>query len=209
MFATGISPDTQGVLEALATVDFVKQYYLAGGTACALYYGHRISYDLDFFSTQPEDSSAITSKLKGLGELKVDQASKGTWLGSLDGVKLSFFEHLYPEIDEEKEWSRVRVASKFDLGCMKLEDIASRGIMRDFVDMYYLARELGVDNIFSKAHEKYKGTGYSELHFLRSLTYFEEADNSVPPAMLVHWDWTEIKQYFVGEVKRISQDQGI
>lgn len=27
MFATGISPDTQSALEALASVDFVKRYY--------------------------------------------------------------------------------------------------------------------------------------------------------------------------------------
>ncbi len=209
MFATGISPDTQTALESLASVDFVKRYYLAGGTACALYYGHRLSYDLDFFSLEPEDPQSITGKLKDLGKLQVEQASEGTWLGSLNQVKLSFFEHLYPEIGKEEVWTGVRVASKRDLGCMKLEAIASRGIMRDFVDMYYLSRELGLADILIDAREKYAETGYSELHFLRSLTYFEEADSSVPPTMLVDFDWAGIKHYFETEVKRLSTKWGI
>lgn len=209
MFATGISPATQTTLEALVDIDFVHRYYLAGGTACALYYGHRISYDLDFFSTEPEDPSQISLKLKDIGELLVEQASDGTWLGSLNQTKLSFFEHLYPEIGQESEWSKIRIASKRDLACMKLEAIASRGIMRDFVDMYYLTKELGLSEIILDARQKYKETGYSELHFLRSLTYFEEADSSVPPTMLVEFEWREIKRYFETEVKKLTTKWGI
>lgn len=209
MFATGISPDTQAVLESLAQLPFVKRYYLAGGTACALYYGHRLSYDLDFFSQEPEEPRAISSKVENLGKLEVQQASEGTWLGSLNQVKLSFFEHLYPLVGEESEWSNIRIASKLDIGCMKLEAIGNRGIMRDFVDMYYLSRELGLDTIISAARQKYAVTNYSELHFLRALTYFADGDISIPPTMLVDCNWDEVKHYFVSQVKRLSNKWGI
>lgn len=79
--------------------------------------------------------------------------------------------------------------------------------MRDFVDMYYLSRELGLADIVMDAREKYQGTGYSELHFLRSL--FEEADASVAPTMLVEWDWDKIKKYFEIEVGGLSRKWGI
>jgi len=204
MYATGISPDTQTVLESLAKLSFVRRYYLAGGTACALYYGHRLSYDLDFFSREPEEPRVISTKLEHLGKLEVQQASEGTWLGSINQVKLSFFEHLYPIVGEESEWSRVRIASKLDLGCMKLEAIGSRGIMRDFVDLYYLSRELGLDTIINTARLKYIATNYSELHFLRSLIYFQDADISIPPTMLIDWNWDEIKSYFESEVKKLA-----
>lgn len=209
MFATGISPDTQTVLESLAELSFVKKYYLAGGTACALYYGHRLSYDLDFFSSDPVDPTAISHKLENLGKLEIQQASEGTWLGSINQVKLSFFEHLYPLVGEENEWASIRIASKLDIGCMKLEAIGSRGIMRDFVDMYLLSKELGLDAIIDAARQKYSATNYSELHFLRALTYFEDADMSIPPTMLVDWEWNEVKRYFESEVKRLSKKWGI
>lgn len=209
MFTTGISPDTQTALESLAKVDFVRRYYLAGGTAIALYYGHRLSYDLDFFSREPEDPTVISHKLENLGQLEVQQASEGTWLGSLNQVKLSFFEHPYPLIGQESEWSQVRVASKVDIACMKLEAIGSRGIMRDFVDMYYLASELGLPTIIEAVRRKYEKTNYSELHFLRALTYFADADKSTPPTMLVPCDWDEVKRYFEKEVKKLSNKWGI
>ena len=73
MFTTGISPATQTVLAVLTKVDFVRNYYLAGGTAVAMYYGHRVSYDLDFFSPNPLPSHRITEILQGVGKLQVDQ----------------------------------------------------------------------------------------------------------------------------------------
>lgn len=209
MLTTGISPSTKTVLESIVDVDFVKRYYLAGGTACALYYGHRLSYDLDFFSRNPEEPQQITLKLKKIGKLNVQQESDGTWLGSLNGVKLSFFEHLYPEIGVEEKWMGVRIASKTDIACMKLEAIASRGIMRDFVDMYYLTREIGLEEIMSSLKQKYVGVDYSDFHFLRALTYFEDADKSVKPNMLEPLDWDGVKKYFESEVKRLSAKWGV
>lgn len=209
MFTTGISPATQQALAILTKVPFVGKYYLAGGTACALYYGHRLSYDLDFFSRDPEEPVQITQKLLGLGELKVDQQSEGTWLGELNNVKLSFFQHLYREVAKEEEWGGVRVASKLDIACMKLEAIASRGIKRDFVDMWYLCRELGLGNIFEAARKKYSPADISDMHFLRSLVYFDDAETSPVPNMLHELDWEKVKKYFEVEVARLSKEWGI
>ena len=61
---TGISPQTKRNLELLSHVDWLSQFFLAGGTTSALYFGHRISYDLDFFTTESFDSNKILAELK-------------------------------------------------------------------------------------------------------------------------------------------------
>ena len=40
-----------------------ERFFLAGGTAIALYFGHRLSIDLDFFSLQEFIPSNLLSKL--------------------------------------------------------------------------------------------------------------------------------------------------
>jgi len=209
VFTTGISPTTQTVLVSLAKLPFLGKFYLAGGTACALYYGHRLSYDLDFFSPELEDPRLITQILTQVGQLKVDQQSEGTWLGELDGVKLSFFLHIYPAVGHEEKYEGVRIASKMDIACMKLEAIASRGIQRDFIDMFYLARELGMQQILSASERKYTKADFSMTRFLRSLIYFVDAEKSETPRMLYPLDWDEVKVYFEKEVKRLAEAWGL
>lgn len=209
MFTNGISPATKRCLEALNKTTLTSSYYLAGGTAAALYLGHRISYDLDFFSNSPIEPIRIAQELGMVGELETDQNDPGTFLGILEGVKISFFRYLYPMIEPEQAFGGVRIASLMDIGCMKLEAIASRGIMRDFVDMYMIAQKLGLENVLTAARTKFASTDYSETHFLRSLAYFEDADTANPPNMLIEWNWDEIKQYFETEVKRLSTKWGI
>lgn len=209
MFTNGISPSTQRCLETLSKTSLATNYYLAGGTVVALYLGHRISYDLDFFSNSPLEPLQIAQELGKLGKLQTDQNDPGTFLGMLDDVKISFFRYLYPMVEPEKSYDGVRIASLMDTGCMKLEAISSRGIMRDFVDMYLISQKLGLENVLAAARIKFAKTNYSETHFLRSLTYFEDADTANPPNMLIDWNWEDIKRYFEIEVKRLSIKWGI
>lgn len=44
-----LDAEQKSVLELLANVETVRDFYLAGGTALALQYGHRKSVDFDFF----------------------------------------------------------------------------------------------------------------------------------------------------------------
>src|SRR4051812_21039970 len=46
-----VGSGTLDLLKQLMAVPELKDFYLVGGTALALYYGHRKSIDLDLFST--------------------------------------------------------------------------------------------------------------------------------------------------------------
>ncbi|MCC7465503.1 MAG: nucleotidyl transferase AbiEii/AbiGii toxin family protein [Saprospiraceae bacterium] len=51
-----ILPETLALLRRIQSDPFLDQFVLVGGTALALQINHRLSIDLDFFTTQPFDN---------------------------------------------------------------------------------------------------------------------------------------------------------
>ena len=49
MYPETLASETQRVLEKISKWPFIQDFYLVGGTALALHFGHRESLDLDFF----------------------------------------------------------------------------------------------------------------------------------------------------------------
>src|SRR3989344_1572198 len=176
-----LSKDTGIVLEKL--VDVARPFYLAGGTALALQFGHRISVDLDFFILELFDVKKLINDLSKGGNLEIEDESDITFNGSLDGVKISFFKYNYPLLFETKDFKGVKLADERDIGAMKIEAISNRGSKKDFVD------------ILGFFHDKYKEFNYNTIHILKSLTYFFNADESSEPEMLIPDNWNDMKKY--------------
>jgi len=90
-----------------------------------------------------------------------------------------------------------------DIGCMKVDAISSRGAKRDFVDLFFILKHLGLDlgAFFEHFERKYGSDGFNRHHVLKSLVYFEDADKEPEPDMLVDFSWTEAKRYFVRIVR--------
>lgn len=60
-------------LAGLAALPALKTFYLAGGTALALYWGHRTSVDLDFFSHDRVDEDVLLGRLNALPGITIIQ----------------------------------------------------------------------------------------------------------------------------------------
>jgi hypothetical protein len=54
-----ITPEAEKAVSCLAPLDFIDSFYLAGGTALALYFGHRLSADLDFFAPSFQEEEIL------------------------------------------------------------------------------------------------------------------------------------------------------
>ncbi|MBI4226337.1 nucleotidyl transferase AbiEii/AbiGii toxin family protein [Candidatus Roizmanbacteria bacterium] len=197
MFTRGLSQQTQKNLEILGNVSFVSLYYLAGGTSLSLHYGHRFSYDLDFFSQKPVKSIMISSQLKNKGKLEIFQNDEGTFNGQLNDVKLSFFIYPYKVLNKFESFKNIKVASIDDIACMKIEAISSRGTKRDFVDLFWICKNgrplTKILNLFEK---KYSGVKYNNVHLLKSFVYFDDAEKDTMPKMLQKISWEEVKKFF-------------
>jgi len=198
-----------GIAEsALAAVGIIRQstalkkFYLAGGTACAIQLGHRISVDLDFFQEAQFHADELSQQLFREGiTLETEELSPGTLKGKLAGTAVSFFHYPYPLLSTPTVWEGIQLASLIDIGLMKITAIASRGAKKDFVDLYYILQHLGPQNVFSRFSEKYPIERLDPYHYLRSLTYFEDAETDPDPYMLVPWNWTATKVYFESVIK--------
>ncbi|HEY7213209.1 MAG TPA: nucleotidyl transferase AbiEii/AbiGii toxin family protein [Thermoanaerobaculia bacterium] len=83
-----------------------RDFYLAGGTAVALYLGHRHSVDLDWFvQASFGDPSHLAGDLREQGvPLKTGHMARGTLYGSIQGVRVSFIEFRYPMLDRLLLW---------------------------------------------------------------------------------------------------------
>jgi hypothetical protein len=88
----------QRVFEMLAPLLSAEGFYLAGGTAVALYYGHRRSVDLDWFRETPFEPMALNAHLAmhGASRLWRQPIAEGTLIGQAGRTKVSLFAYPYP-----------------------------------------------------------------------------------------------------------------
>lgn len=206
MFGSVLSHHAQIALGVLGKSNIIKAGYLAGGSALALRLGHRISVDFDFFSPTEFDSLEMSRSLASLGEFIEDTREKNTLLGVFNGVKYSYFFYPYPLLEQGDLNNGVVIASLSDIAVMKLAAIMDRGIMRDFIDLYIiLKQDITMDAIFSLYDQKYGLLHANKLSLLKSLSYFDDADKSDMPHMLVPISWEKIKQFFSAEAVRLGK----
>ncbi|MDO8721208.1 MAG: nucleotidyl transferase AbiEii/AbiGii toxin family protein [Syntrophales bacterium] len=206
LFSETISSDTCKLIEKIKNSPWLSSYYLAGGTALALHLGHRTSIDLDFFTESEVEEMTIVDHLRTEGNLRLDHMGSGTIVGNLDGVRISIFKYPYRLLDSLIKWNGLNVASIRDIALMKIVAIFQRGSIKDFIDLFFVVRKFKpIDVLIAELSIKYGGVQFNTNHILRSLCYFEDAENEPMPSMIAACDWQEVKEYFVNEVKRLSK----
>ena len=77
MFTRALSKDAQTALALLGKSGILNNAYLAGGTACALQLGHRLSFDLDFFTPKEFEVSRMIETLKKTVDLQLREVCSG------------------------------------------------------------------------------------------------------------------------------------
>lgn len=206
MHDQALHPETKAALVRLA--EFVSQrgFYLAGGTGYALHLGHRLSQALDFFTPADFSPSELWTELRRIGECSPDYTDVQTWVGEFGGTKCGFFEYTYPLIGGLVPYAGVSVASPEDIACMKIEAIAVRGKKRDFIDLYFLLKEMGfyLEALLGLFHKKYASVPENSIHILKSLIFFADAESDPDPKMLVAYSWPGIKKKLADLVAAVS-----
>jgi len=184
-----------------------QQFYLGGGTALAIYLGHRRSVDFDWFTREPiADPLHLARDLSDQDiAFVMGNIERGTLHGSVSGVQVSFLEYRYPLLQPLVAWPMFGciLASPEDLACMKLSALAQRGAKKDFVDVYALGiKYCSLSDMLGWYQQKYAVTDLT--HVLYSLAYFDDADRERMPRMFWDSNWRTIKQTIAQWVKNLG-----
>lgn len=201
---------TKRALAYLSGEQWLKKstWYLAGGTALALYIGHRQSVDLDFFTPQKDFSPG-----KLLGHFKkqvwvADIVREGTIYGKLCGAKTSFIAYPYFVPRQPYHWyGAVRMLDPRDITVMKVLAISQRGRKRDFIDLYWCTQHVEpLIDIVKRLPEQYPGVARNFHHIIKSLTYFADAEADPMPKIFFSASWRGIKRFFEAEASKAARE---
>lgn len=208
MFATALSKDAQDALALLGKTQLLpKDTYLAGGSALALYYNHRISVDFDFFTPTHFVGREIIQKLDKIGMFELQEtADKDTLLGLFNGVKFSLFLYKYPLVSKPVLYSNISIVSPEDIAAMKLAAVMDRGTKKDFIDLYFLSkRGVSIGKGFEYYEIKYKALANNIYSLVKALVYFDDAEKMEMPDMIMNVDWEEVKEFFRKEIVALAE----
>jgi hypothetical protein len=99
---------------------------------------------------------------------------------------------LLKELQDVDVFQDLRLAQKKDIAAMKIAAITGRGSKKDFVDLYYLLNEFSIEQILGFYKQKYLDA--SEFIALKSLSYFDDANEELPLDMLKDISWENVKK---------------
>jgi hypothetical protein len=164
-------------------------FTLYGGTAIALWLGHRQSVDFDFFGRESFDPDALLT-LRLLEGAEVLQRERDTLTCLVDRggpVQLSFFGvPSQRRLEAPGVWGGVRVASLLDLAGTKIWVLQKRAESRDYLDVAALLDHgIPLERMLAAGRALY-GHVFNPLIALKALSYFDDGDLRSLPEPVKH-----------------------
>jgi len=204
LYLPAIKSDTLDILIRLQQQVELADTRLVGGTALALQLGHRLSVDIDLFGIW-DQSADITEIVGRCGSVVEEHRTNKIRVFNINDIKVDIVHYDYVWLSEPIEEKEIRLATIDDIAAMKLEAINNRGSKKDFIDLAFLLDRHSIEEILALYHAKYPRG--SEYLVLRSLVYFDDAEDDPMPVMLKPMTWEAVKEKIMREVRRYGLRQ--
>ena len=130
-----------------------------------------------------------------------------TIYGEFLGAKVSFI--AYPFFVPKQDYlhfGSISILSAHDIAVMKIVAISQRGKKRDFFDLYWCAHHLEpLETTIKKLPAQYPAVAHDYHHILKSMVYFDDAENDPEPQVLFEATWKKVKAFFEKEIPIITK----
>jgi hypothetical protein len=196
-----VKPDCLALLEELMSLEELKSFRLAGGTALSLRLEHRISIDLDLFTNQLFDvQEFVTFFETNFGQrIKIFGSNRYSIFTAIDAIKVDFLYRYEKFIDKEDTFGNLRIASLRDIAAMKIHAAASRALRKDSYDLFELLNVYTFAELIDFHLTMYPN--YDVWGILKSLSDFSEVDLDNDPESLRDINWDLVKEKIAMEIK--------
>ncbi len=192
-----VDPKVLELLKKLMTVDEFSNLRLVGGTSLSLQIGHRKSIDIDLFGNYPDDIDFI-KLISDIGNYTWLKKSRNINIFYINNIKVDFVNYPYKWLENELKVDNIRLANIMDIAAMKINAITGRGAKKDFIDLFFILKYFTFNEILNFYSQKYGGDDV--ILALKSIAYFEDANEEEMPVMFNNVGWDEIKKYIAQEL---------
>lgn len=194
LYKTTVAQSTLELIKHLCSTKSLDDFFLVGGTALSLQIGHRLSIDLDFFTTRPFDVQELDEELAQNFSFKKLFIDRNTLKGTIDGIFIDILSHKYPLIENLVIKDGIRMAGIKDISAMKLNAIIGSGQrLKDFVDVAFLSSQLSLNSMIEAYSKKYGNA--NEIIILKALIFFDEINFDVEIDLFgKKFDWKKISK---------------
>lgn len=156
---------------------FRREYYLVGGTAIALYIGHRRSIDFDLFKPGAVNHRRNLDKISAtIFAHTVTRRVEEQMNLIVNDVKVTFFQYPFPIEPTVRFENTFRLPTLLQLAAMKAYALGRRSKWKDYVDLYFLLRDYFTLTDISTEATRIFGELFSEKMFRSQLCYFDDID---------------------------------
>lgn len=198
-----VSDELYALIKQLMHDPVLSDFYLVGGTGLALHLNHRKSADIDLFCNKDFDSQSICSHLEHFHQAYSVMHELNTVRCLIHDIKVEFLCHPYKLLEAPTLIDGIRVAGLKDLAAFKLNAVSGRGSKKDFWDVEALLQYFTLKQMLDFFTQKYP---VAELwHLIRSLSYFNDADNEQIEILdLQGRSWEAVKERIISAVMEES-----
>ena len=186
-----VDEGTLGLLKQLQSLDILSEMRLVGGTSLALQIGHRKSIDVDLFGILNVEFDILIDELKTLGEVVLLKNSKNIHSLLINDIKVDIVNYNYKWLKNKMTIDNIYFATIEDIAAMKLNAIMGRGSKKDFIDLYFILKNYTLTTLMDFYSKKYHDG--SIFLVLKSLAYFDDADEQEMPFMFHNTSWQTMK----------------